>query len=450
MQSVTLSADLLEANDNLARAQGHAHLESGGLTLSADAVQANLDSGDVSATGLVTLAQDARRLTGQALAYNLKSRAGRFEQATVTSGLAVVRGREILIRPDRYTALDGSFTTCAREPPDFQITARELIVYPGNRAVVRHASFWVRNHRLFTLPEHSFSLAREQAAATGLFPRVGFSRSDGLFVGPAYGYAPSRRLVGHAELRVTARRGLRVLSDLTSYRRWGRLSLSVATREDLGERPISLTEPGTGLANVTLDRLPEASAHWKPVRLFGRLGLENDIVLGHYRESPHGVSAARAEVRTVVGARVLRLGRKSDLRQSILLRPDWYSDGDHRFIWASTTTLEVAVSRAVQVKLGYFENHLSGSSPFRFDRVDIGRGFQPEIIADLSRRWATHVAAEYDLRQKSFRQADFTFTYHGDCLDYSLRYSKLRGFFSLGVAFPANAFGPPLSSPSPF
>jgi hypothetical protein len=154
------------------------------------------------------------------------------------------------------------------------------------------------------------------------------------------------------------------------------------------------------------------------------------------------VSASRADLRAGLETGALRLGKKVSLKEELLLRPSWYSGGRHRFLWGPTTTLEVKASRALTTKLGYFENHVSGSSPFRFDEISIRRGFLAEVDADLSRRWGTRLLGEYDLRRKSFRDAEIALTCHGDCLDYSIGWRKLKGTVTAGIAFPANAFGP--------
>ena len=441
-RSVTLSADEMEfVSGDRARAEGEVRLESGGFLLQADAAEADLATGDVTASGRITLRQEARTLSGEALVYNYNSKVGRFERAQARAGRATIRGEEILLEPGRYTARDGSFTTCAGEPPLFRIGAREITIYPGDRAVVRKASFWVKGKRLFTLPEHTFSLRREQAA-TGLFPRVGFSRADGGFAGPVYGCAPSKDVIGYAEVRMTTHRGVRVMSHLTALRPWGSLAAKVTVREDQGESVRTPEEADSGQADVTLDRLPELAAHLEPMRLTRGLTLAGDALLGHYRESPTGAEESRADLRARLQGRLLRVGGRAGLRQAVSLRPIWYADGQHRFVWSSTTTLEIEASPTVDLALGYFENHVSGSTPFRFDEIEITRGFQANVDADLSQRWATRLAGRYDLRQKTFRETDITLIYRGDCLDYSVRWSKLRGAVALGVAFPADAFGP--------
>jgi hypothetical protein len=171
------------------------------VTIRADALVANLESGDVTAEGHVLLEVAGQSAAADLLSYNLTTRFGTLTNARTTYTGPLVLG-PVRLRAQRLegipnqsvTIRDGFLTTCDEEDPVVHLTADEITVYLGDRIVGRRVSVWLGGRRLFTLP--SFLIFLRERRETRFLPVLGYSEAEGVFVKTTYSYVLNQQHYG--------------------------------------------------------------------------------------------------------------------------------------------------------------------------------------------------------------------------------------------------------------
>ena len=171
------------------------------VTIRADALVANLDSGDMTAEGRVLLEVGGQSVSAELLSYNLTTRFGTLTDARASYfgplilGPVRLRAQKLEGVPDRSVTIRGGFlTTCDEDDPVVHLTADEITVYLGDRIVGRRVSVWVGGRRVFTLP--FFQIFLRERRDTRLVPIVGYSEPEGIFVKTTYSYVLNQHHYG--------------------------------------------------------------------------------------------------------------------------------------------------------------------------------------------------------------------------------------------------------------
>ncbi len=163
------------------------------VTIHADALVANLESGEVTAEGRVRLRVGPQEASAELLTYNLRTRLGVLQQARTEVRSPLVLGR-VHLRAQRLEGVldrtvsirEGFVTTCDPDDPLVHLTADEIAVFLNDKVVGRRVSLWVAGRRILTLP--SFIIFLRERQESRLFPVVGYSPAEGWFVKTRYSY----------------------------------------------------------------------------------------------------------------------------------------------------------------------------------------------------------------------------------------------------------------------
>ena len=192
--TVTGGASSLEfRREDYAVLAGSVEIRHEDFRLRADAVEVDLATQDVIAIGNVILDQGPRRLAGKTLTFNLESETG-----TLTEASAYVdpdyyfTGREIAkVGEDIYTVVDGVFTACDQEVPDWSFRLGRARVEVEGYAYVHHARLNVKKAPVFYTPYIVYPTKQERSPGL-LIPNFGYSERRGYYLGMAY-YQPIGR-----------------------------------------------------------------------------------------------------------------------------------------------------------------------------------------------------------------------------------------------------------------
>lgn len=182
----------------VARAEGNVVLTYKDIKITCDLLEVNTSSGELVATGNVTVYDDDDIVTGSVLKYDLKARRGTIApgKATVTGegikGNMYVSGAEFAAEPGKITVTSASFTTCDLEEPHYHVEAGEIELYIDDRMVLRQVSYWEGKLRLFYWPYLVWPIREENRFD---LPKIGYSPTEGWFVKTTYNYyrSPSYR-----------------------------------------------------------------------------------------------------------------------------------------------------------------------------------------------------------------------------------------------------------------
>ena len=412
------------------------------LTLRADAIEADLGSGQVQAYGGVSLTQEQGRLTAESARYNLRTRSGVLTRAEAVFGPARFTGERLVVSPDRMMVQAATFTTCDRPRPDYLLRAASITYYPGDRLAARRATLYLYGHRLITVPSYSLSLRREEVAP-GPAPRVGWSRADGPFAGLVYGFSPggAREFTAALDARYTQQRGVRSLLQGHYLPSWGRVTLTASRKEDLSERPIAFGfEPlPVRVREVTVDRLPELAVRTRSRKLLPGLEGQFWAGVGHYREQPSGVTGGRTGVMADLRTARRPVSRALGLEPGVGWRYATYSGGEHQQVVAPRLGIRYQPKPELDLALTYQHRTPSGRTPFTFDEVEITREVTGELTAVPHRGWRTELRARYDAEGGELRDAGVTLVRVLHCLEYSVGWRTAGGEVRLGVNLAGEA-----------
>lgn len=176
-------------------AQGNVTVRYKEAVISADAMRYDAEAEYALFSGRVVLIEDEQELTGASLGYDLRSGRAEFDKleavlhADGVEGPMFVRGDSVTTLPGEIQVRHGRLTTCECDEdgrPAYHFAARGLEIYPGDRMVVRGATFYDHGVPLMYLPY--FVLSLKEDASRFDMPQVGFSTRTGWYVKLAYNY----------------------------------------------------------------------------------------------------------------------------------------------------------------------------------------------------------------------------------------------------------------------
>ncbi len=188
--------------------RGMVHIETNDMLLTADELDYNSESGDVSARGHVHFEHYARgeKMDCDRAEYNVETETGKFYEVSGTSAVRVnsrpgllttknpfyFQGKWAERLKDRYILYDGFLTDCLLPRPWWRFKSPKFDVVPGERAIVRNGWFYVRGMPLVYTPYFYKSLRKEPRRSGFLLPTVGRSSVRGTVYNFGYYWAINR------------------------------------------------------------------------------------------------------------------------------------------------------------------------------------------------------------------------------------------------------------------
>jgi hypothetical protein len=422
----------------LAHAEGDAVLtyafEGHEVEFHADRIDANLDARTVSAAGNVTVVQGQNQLFADAVDYDLNRGTGSLTNARGQAQGVYFTAQSLRATPGQLVLTNGTFTTCDRPNPDYHVSAREIIVRPGDRVISRKSTIWFRDHRLIRLPTFDISLKRKQRVSA-LGPIGGYSHRDGAFVGQHYTILTSGNSSINLQARYTTRRGIRAFGRGELAARWGLVTVAAAHRDDLTTSDLGLFAPTEPVRDLTVDRLPEivVASNAVPLAKWGVTTAR--VAAGSYVEYPTRARASRAVTDLYVESVPIPAGANLSLRPLVGVRGTWYDTHQHRSATAYGFLADWKPDPDLALRVGLIQRSGSGSGPFAFDAVDILRELDLGLAARLSPGWRTEILARRDLHRGSFPAVDIAVIRVAHCLEYGITWKKVGGEFGIRVGF---------------
>jgi len=180
---VSIEADSLTYDSAAAtyHAAGQVRLSKGALTLTAERVDWNTQTGDALASGQVRVTEPAGEMSGEEISLNLDSGLGQLRQ-----GRIFLREQNFHVAGDvieklgeqTYRVTTGTFTTCDGDRPSWKFGTKRLDVTVGRYAHARHALFYIRDIPVLYAPYIVYPVKTERESGL-LMPRFGYSEKRG-------------------------------------------------------------------------------------------------------------------------------------------------------------------------------------------------------------------------------------------------------------------------------
>lgn len=180
-----------------------------GLKLSADRVDLNLKTKDVTAVGHVVLEFPAEFLSAESLAFNMDS-----DQGSLVKGVGLIQPTiryefdAIERKADNLYSLGaGSFTSCAQPVPRWKFSFSRANFKKDDYMEMWGAVFTVKGIPIFYWPYMRYPLDQERATGF-LMPLVGYSQTKGLRFSEAFYWAIARNMDATFSLDYYASKGV--------------------------------------------------------------------------------------------------------------------------------------------------------------------------------------------------------------------------------------------------
>lgn len=370
---VTLTADHIEYDTQTGNvlADGHVVATRGGTTITADHLTGNLKTGDVQAAGHVVLTQPGRTATGESLKYNYRTRVGEMSQAVAKYAPWTVTGRTVTTEAGQGVALAASATPCDPAHPAFRVTARRVVIVPDDYLKAYDAVLYVYGVPVFYVPVYTVSLKRGRNAASG--PSLGYDNYNGIWAAYTQ-YVPLGDWASQVSAFYGTRSGLSGSADIYHY-----FSSSILTFH-FG-RVLSFDQNGNQF------NLDQKTVEWDfYTRRVGSLPLSYQLgaQAGTFFESQSGASAFRSEALLTLTTDSIRLSPTLSVSAGGYYRYDAYSavnfvgtlsPGNVRNILAASAAMIQVLSPASSTTLSYNfatvygTTTLYGPTPFLFDSI---------------------------------------------------------------------------------
>ncbi len=269
---VNLNADKIsyEEASGIATAEGNVQIYNRDMRLFAPYLEYDGETHQVKALsteeGAVTFVSGGRKLSGERLDYNILTRKGLLTHPNGKVDQIFIRGDAIEVMPiSEITGrrakkatedseevagrwLKATITTCPKPAPHYRLEAREVVVIPDRRVIVRKPRVYLGKHMLFAYPfDYVVPLNPNDRRRRGtLFPKIGYESKKGAGLGVSGPFvwkngSLNMEVIGWTEdiWEGSARLEQQIQPGLTVY--------GDVTREYDKDRDVTLWRPAWGL-----------------------------------------------------------------------------------------------------------------------------------------------------------------------------------------------------------
>jgi len=180
-----ITADRMEylSKSNMYIATGSVTITFGDAVLTADEVLMDSSSNDAVATGNVTFRDADTEISANSIELNLRTKLGTIHESYIyyKKNNFHLRSGKITKTGDTTFSLDeATVTTCDAEPPEWQVSSRDILVRQNRSLSGWHGTFKIRDTPVLYMPYFWAPLLRDRQTGL-LFPSYGFSSERGLY-----------------------------------------------------------------------------------------------------------------------------------------------------------------------------------------------------------------------------------------------------------------------------
>lgn len=162
------------------------------IEVKADYLKINLSTNLLFGSGEVLFKQDETETNCEELTYNWETKKVlllRLKGEITGEGIkgkVYYQGDEMENFPETVEISEGSFTTCELEEPHYHIVAKEMIIYPKDKIIVRNISWYEGKKKIITLPY--FLIFLDHKTQQPILPKIGQNSADGWFIKTNFNY----------------------------------------------------------------------------------------------------------------------------------------------------------------------------------------------------------------------------------------------------------------------
>lgn len=431
------------------RAEGNAFVRYNDVSLTADLVIGNAGTGDFEARGNVTFTQGERAVKGSSFLYNYKTRMGHSTDASASADGIYFHGKALDSKPDGYSLTSSTFTTCDREKPHYYLSARELIIRPGDKLIARGVKFVALGRTLLTLPKYTVGLEEGKRSGTKL-PSLGLSGKYGTFIAHSLDFSSEPGLTGELAVRLSTAQTFQGSAEFSrvanrpmilnlSYREpyyGGRSPDTMLSRlPELAYRFYSKGTPALdgrrddslNISRTVLDPTSETESR-------GLVHMVGEAGAGKFKEDPSGVQATRLDLRAMAWLDPIHLGGAL-VMPGLLARLSHYSTGDNYTGLGFQLAAAQKLGPKSYISLIYVTHAITGSTPFDFDPVEAPRELAGRLHFPIG-DYAIELGMRYDLQSSRMFDSEISVSKVFHCVEPKFIWrNRFQEFsFNIGLA----------------
>jgi len=430
---VTIEAErhVFDAARNIVEASGGVKITSGGMTLVAERVTYNVNTGEAVAEGQVVISEPGREFRGASCRYNFQSGEGYVKNVFArdeTLGVRLyLKGGEIEIRPASWILRDARISTTLEEEPNYLVTAREVELIPGDRWYARDVKLYVFGHKILSTSEYSRSVVHPEKFVLDLLPDFAYTPEESFYIE----YDRETRIGGdiwaRGLARLSPRSGLTGEASVEFRPRRGYFYAKASYRDDP-------RDPFLPWLRVT--RLPEVGATYPLVAPRKSFDLVAHAAWGRYLEYPTGSYSSRTIWQLRGGHSELKIGKDTRWRYEFGASHAEYGRG-RNYDWAyGGVFVRHRFGNDLHVSLGYLRYFVRGRTPFLWDDIDVPHELRTGIRFPLVGRFYGQFVGRYDVEQKRYRDTQYGLLYRDTDFVYSATWLQRRRELLLEIKLP--------------
>lgn len=191
-------------------AKGAAYVKHDKMQLIANNIEADLKKELVFAQGKVIYWQEQKgklkKVTGEFLVYNIKTGDGFMLDAIVYSDPTITRAKRVELSANKITAPSGViYTSCDLEKPHWCIKAKEAIIYPNDKMILKKPSYNFFGLTVLKLPYLTMNLKRKEVKKFNV--KLGYTKFKGFYQTLSWEYDANEKQFGNLNFENQSKRG---------------------------------------------------------------------------------------------------------------------------------------------------------------------------------------------------------------------------------------------------
>ena len=191
-------------------AKGAAEVRHDKMQLIANNIEADLRKELVFAQGKVVYWQEQggklKKVTGEFLVYNIKTGDGFMLDAIVYSDPTVTKAKRVELSANKITAPEGvTYTSCDLDHPHWYIHAKEAVIYPNDKMILKSPSYTIFGLTILKLPYVTMNLRRKQEKKFNT--NLGYTKPKGFYQTLSWDYDFGDNQVGSLNMENQSAKG---------------------------------------------------------------------------------------------------------------------------------------------------------------------------------------------------------------------------------------------------
>lgn len=417
-------------------ATGNVKLIRGPDVITADKISGDLLSGDILAEGSVHYEGSIETLDGDIFRYNFLTKNGIAQNAMAKYGPIIFTGKQIKSENGVLSIKRSTFTTCDKQKPHYHISAKEIIINPGNELVARNASINIMGKSIISIPRYKVDLSEDKASAE-LLPIIMYSEKSGISANYSFDLASDPKTDLALEIRYSTREDFQ--GGLHLDRLKGKpIFASVSYRERVlgGVDPEGMISkyPEIGVRYYSNPSMREKSVSRIPIDITRELirpdsslsaaknlNFMGEFTAGCYKEEVDSVntSGQRLDARMLAWYDPHIKNSKIGLYPAAFARISSYDSGDTYGVIGLKLAIGKKIGNDSYLSLGYITNATSGKSPFNFDTVELKNEAAAGLFFKLS-DINVHINERFDISEGRNFSTDITLSKVYHCIEPSI------------------------------